>query len=250
MQFESFKRIVTTFADENNEVVVDEGHLLLSIRDELVEAEIKASPDGIQVEHNGARLTAERWIRSYLARLSTLADRIIDYVSPPEYYVSPSVTPDWRNRSQQGCTSPDSTSELLNRLSQPRAGMTSIYFLTSDAGEGKTSLIEKISVDQALAFKRKEKHTLILPVPLEGRPFLRLDDAIVASLLNRLRFPFLYYDSFIELVKMGAIIPAFDGFEEMLVDTKSDEAISAIGQLVNQLTSTGTLLIAARKAYF
>ncbi|MCY4674353.1 MAG: hypothetical protein OXD43_11430 [Bacteroidetes bacterium] len=251
MQFESFKRIVTTFADENNEVVVDKGHLLLFIRGNLVEAEIQTDLNRIKVEHDDAVWTAEQWIRSYLARLPTLADRIINYVSPPKYYVSPSANLlDWQNKPQKDCTLPDSTNELRNQLSHPPLGITSIYFLTSDAGEGKTSLIEKISVDQALAFKRKETSALILPVPLEGRPFLRLDDAVVASLLNRLRFPFLYYDSFLELVKMGAIVPAFDGFEEMLVDTKSNEAFSAIGQLVNQLSSTGTLLVATRRAYF
>ena len=255
MQFERFKRIVTTFADEVNALVVEKGYLLLSVRGELVEAEIETDLNGIKVKHNDAEWTAEEWICSYLARLPTLADRIRNYVSPPKHYVSPrTYLLDWKNKPQQDRSLPDSTSdptnELRNRLSQPIAGMTSIYFLTSDAGEGKTSLIEKISVDQASAFKEKKTKTLILPVPLGGSSFLRFDDAVVASLLNRLRFPFLYYDSFLELVKMGAIIPAFDGFEEMLVDAKSNEAISAISQLVNQLSSAGTLLIAARKAYF
>ena len=131
----------------------------------------------------------------------------------------------------------DSREELINQLGDYPVDMTLIYFLTSDAGEGKTSLIEKISVDQAKAFKKKKAYTLILPVPLGGRPFLRFDDAIIASLSNRFRFPFLYYDSFLELVKMGAIIPAFDGYEEMLSQSESGEAISAIGDLVDQLSS-------------
>ena len=51
-------------------------------------------------------------------------------------------------------------------------------------------------------------------------------------------------------MKSGAIIPAFDGYEEMLTETQSGEAISAIGDLVDRLSSSGTLVVAAREAYF
>ncbi len=252
MQFDNFQRIVTTFADEDNEVVVEEGHLLLSIRGELVEAEIRIDPlDGVKVVYEGEEWSARRWIHSYLAKLNMLADRIIDYIDPPKNYVSPSVDLlDWRDESIKKESSSDSTTSLREMLAKSPGGTTSVYFLTSDAGEGKTSLIEKISVEQAKAFKNRETGTLILPVSLGGRSFLRFDDVVIASLMNRLRFPYLYYESFIELIRMSAIIPAFDGFEEVLVDVQSNEAASAVGHLVNQLSSCGTILIAARKAYF
>ncbi|MXX98097.1 MAG: hypothetical protein F4065_06285 [Rhodothermaceae bacterium] len=250
MLFDNFKRIVTTFADEDSEMAWDgDGTLLLGIRGIEVVAKIMQTPNGIQVEHDDVLWNAEQWIWSYLAKLDRLADRITRSVSPPDHYVSPSgKLLDWENQPEKEFS--DAKQELQKRFSQHPVDMTLIYFLTSDAGEGKTSLIEKISVDQAEAFKRKDTQTLVLPVSLGGRPFLRLDDAVIASLSNRFRFPFLYYDSFIELVKMGVIIPAFDGYEEMLAETKSGEAISAIGDLVDQLSSNGTLLVAARKAYF
>lgn len=250
MHFDNFKRIVTTFVDEDTELAWDgDGTLLLGIRGIEVEAKINKSPNGLTVEHDGVEWSAEQWIYSYLAKLDRLADRIIHSVSPPPHYISPNAKLlNWEQKVEQDCH--DATLELRNRLRQHPVGTTAIYFLTSDAGEGKTSLIEKISVDQAKAFKKKQTQTLILPIPLGGRLFLRLDDAVIASLSNRYRFSFLYYDSFLELVKMGAIIPAFDGYEEMLTETKSGEAISAIGDLVDQLSSTGTLLLAARKAYF
>ncbi len=250
MQLENFKRIVTTFADEDSDLAVDgDGTLLLGIRGIEVVAQIKRDPHGVRVKHEGVEWAAEKWIFSYLAKLDRLADRIISSVSPPPHYVSPSgEILNSENQTDEKCI--DSRKEILNRLDQHPVNTTLIYFLTSDAGEGKTSLIEKISVDQAKAFKNKETSTLILPVPLGGRPFLRFDDAVIASLSNRFRFPFLYYDSFLELVKMGAIIPAFDGYEEMLSQSESGEAISAIGDLVGQLSSSGTLLVAARKAYF
>ena len=250
MQLENFKRIVTTFADENSDLDVDgDGTLLLGIRGIEVVAQIKLDPHGLKVEHEGFEWTAEEWIFSYLAKLDRLADRIISSISPPPHYVSPSgEVLNSENQTNERCD--DARKEFLARLSQPSVDKTLIYFLTSDAGEGKTSLIEKISVDQAKAFKTKETSRLILPVPLAGRPFLRFDDAVIASLSNQYRFPFLYYDSFLELVKMGAIVPAFDGYEEMLAQSNSGEAISAIGDLVDQLSSSGTLLVAARTAYF
>ena len=79
---------------------------------------------------------------------------------------------------------------------------------------------------------------------------MRLDDVIVAELSNRLRFQILYYDSFIELIRLGVIIPALDGFEEMLVESSSGDVNSALGNLVNSLSSSGQVIIAARKAYF
>ncbi len=252
MQFENFKRIVTTFADEDGELLFEGGKLLMSIRGQDLEAQIQEAPNGVLVIHDdGSEWRAEKWIRSVLARLDMLADRIIKYVSPPEHFVSPSgKLSDNFDHSAGDLNFNDSTSELRQRLGQQPAGMTSIYFLTSDAGEGKTSLIEKISVDQALAFKEKQASTLILPVPLGGRSFQQFDDAVIALLSNKLRFQFLYYDSFLELVKMGAIIPAFDGYEEMLVDSETGEAILAISNLVEQLSSSGTLLVTAHRGYF
>ena len=247
MQFDDFKRIATTFADEDEWVEIEEDHLFFKLHGEVVEADVLRGPDGIRVKHEGEVLTAARWIRSYLSRLDRLAQRIIDHVSPPEDYVSPKVDLIDRKNELVGF---DSEAKLRECLTESSADKTSIYFLTSDEGEGKTSLIEKISVEQATAFKDKKTSSLIIPISLDGRTLLRLDDVFIVSLMNRLRFPHLYYDSFLELVRMNAIIPAFDGFEEVLVDAGSGKAPSEIGNFISQLSSTGTLIFAAKNAYF
>jgi hypothetical protein len=89
-----------------------------------------------------------------------------------------------------------------------------------------------------------------VPIGLGGRPFLRFDDVVVASMVNQLRFQRLYYDAFLHLVRMGVIVPALDGFEEVFVENASGDAISSLGSLIRQLKGEGSLLIAARKAYF
>ena len=141
---------------------------------------------------------------------------------------------------------------MLQALDEKSPLETTILYITSDAGEGKTFLINQMAKDQAQRFTEGKSDWLLVPIPLGGKHFLRFDDITVGVLQNRYRFPFLYYESFLALVRMGVIVPAFDGFEEMFVEgTRSGEALaSAMGILVSALDSRGSLIIAARKAYF
>jgi hypothetical protein len=78
----------------------------------------------------------------------------------------------------------------------------------------------------------------------------RLLDIVVASLVNNLRFQRLYFEAFVHLVRMGVLVPALDGFEEIFVETSEADAISSLGNLISHLQGDGSLVIAARKAYF
>jgi hypothetical protein len=51
------------------------------------------------------------------------------------------------------------------------------------------------------------------------------------------------------LIRLGYIVPALDGFEEVFVEG-SGEAVSSLGNLIRDLRGEGSLLIAARTAYF
>src|SRR4051794_23868961 len=46
------------------------------------------------------------------------------------------------------------------------------------------------------------------------------------------------------------LVPALDGFEEIFVETSDGDAVTSLGTLIGQLGGEGTLLIAARKAFF
>ena len=253
MQFEEFRRIVTCFADSVDDVDASRGELLVQIRDETITARLHQRPDGLIVDEEGERQRATTWIVNRIARLPLLADRIRSYVSPPPHFVKPSGRlldqPD-REPSDEDSFRQDAAAALSETLDRRPAGTTSVLYLTSDAGEGKTSLIDHLAVERAEAYKAKRSDWLLVPIPLGGRTFLRFDDVVVSALVNRLRFQLLYYDAFLELVRLGVLVPAFDGFEEMIVEASSGEAISALGSLVGSLRSAGTLLVAARKAYF
>ena len=253
MQFDTFKRIVTCFADRVDDVDARGGDLLVQIRDETITAKLHQRPDGVVVEEFDERMPAARWIINRLARIPLLADRVCSYVLPPTPFVPPSghllLHPN-ESPSGEDVSCEDAERALAKVLGEQPAGTTSVLYLTSDAGEGKTSLINRLAVSQAEAYKAKRTEWLLVPIPLGGRSFLRFDDVVVSALVNRLRFQLLYYDAFLELVRLGVLVPAFDGFEEMIVESTSGEALSALGGLVGRLRSAGTVLVAARKAYF
>jgi hypothetical protein len=144
----------------------------------------------------------------------------------------------------------DVASCLERHLGTPIPATTTILYLTSDAGEGKTTLIHHLARQQANRCRARTASWLLVPIALGGKTFLRFDDVVIGTLSNRFRFNRYYFDGFIELVKLGAVVPAFDGFEEMFVEGHSGEAVSALGSFIDSLDSAGSILVAARKAFF
>lgn len=263
MDINTFRRVLTAFADEPSDVDIRLGKVVAQIRDELIDVTI--SLDGgddqqLRVTENEQKYAARTWLINRVARLPQLADRILASTSiPPEQasrspFVIPSgyLTPDLSesNAESGDLAITNAVETLLEKVSNPLPGATSVTYLTSDAGEGKTTVINRAARLQAERYKQKTASALIIPVPLSGRAFLTFDDAVIAALVNRFRFNYLYYDAFLQLVRMGVVVPAFDGYEEMLVEGSKGEAISALGNLVQTLESSGTLVIAARKAFF
>ena len=188
-----------------------------------------------------------------IAKLPQLADRILASVPETPAFVRPSgfLVDDFAATSSMDVEQPlvDVLHTFTKRLNTPIPGATSVTYLTSDAGAGK--IIDRTCcASSSEALKEKKVQRLLVPIPLGGKSFLTFDDAVIAALVNRLRFPYLYYSAFLELVKMGAGAPAFDGYEEMLIEGNKDEAISALSDLVRGLDSKGSLVVAARKAFF
>lgn len=253
MNIHDFKRIITSFADKPTDLEFEKGQLLTEIRGELIQAKLLNKDGVLFIQENEIEESATSWIKNRIACLPQLAERIIDYIPADKNFVTPcgklldELEFDPEEKEQEVGNSVEKLIEILDRKIP---GTSSIVYLTSDAGEGKTTLINNLANKQAQNYKDKKSDWLLLPIPLGGRPFLRFDDIVIASIVNNLRFRFFYYDSFIELVRLGFIVPAFDGFEEMFMQNSTGEALSATGGLINKLNSSGSILIAARKAYF
>jgi len=254
MNNNEFKRIVATFADNPNEMEVSKGHVTIQIRDEIIDIEMKQRDMTLYVAENGDEYAAEKWIVNRLARLPQLADRLIDYTPVEEHFVVPRgcLLDQIENNPEEKLVELDDAASCVRKILDQRSDfLSNVIYLTSDAGEGKTTLISQIAREQAVAYKKKETDWLLIPILLGGRPFLRFDDIVIASFVNKYRFQMFFWETFIEMVKMGVLIPAFDGFEEMFVlESATDEAISSLGSLLNQFESSGSMLISARKAYF
>jgi len=253
MNFDHFKKIVAAFADRPTDLDFSKGLLVAQIRDEMIEARLSLSGGDVFVEENGDRQNAVGWIVNRVARLPLLAERILAFGSAkvPHFVVpNASVVDQLEVGNGEEFEADDAMLKTVEILGRRPAGTTSVLYVTSDAGEGKTTLINQIARAQAEKYKAHETDWLLVPIPLGGRAFLRFDDVTIAALVNRLRFPFFYYEAFLELVRLGVLIPAFDGFEEMFVEGSSGEAVSALGNLVNSLQSSGSVLVAARKAFF
>lgn len=253
MDFTSFKKLLTCFADSPASIDAARGRLLCEIRDEVIEAALTQEMGEIWIEEFGERQRAISWILNRVARLPVLADRILTAFYDPQFFVDPraEILDQIGEQSDSDEIRRGNAVQLtLDGLGKRPVGSSSVLYLTSDAGEGKTTLIMHLARTQAALFKQKQVDWLLVPISLGGRPFLRFDDIVVGFLTNRLRFPLFYFEAFIELVKLGVIIPAFDGFEEMFVQNASGDALSAVGNLMRTLESSGTVLIAARKAYF
>lgn len=253
MNLEDLKRIIVSFADNESDVIIDKGKILTQIREEPIEVTVQERDGELYCSENGKSERAIYWIANRLACLHQLADRILDYTIETKNFINPTgrlLTDVDIDPSETEKAIEDIPRVLSEIISQRIPGTSKVVYLTSDAGEGKTTLINQLARAQAKAYKSKQSRCLTVPIPLGGRPFLRFDDIVIASLVNRLRFRLFYYDSFIELVRLGLIIPAFDGFEEMFMESSTGEALSATGHLMSKLNSSGTILIAARKAYF
>lgn len=254
MDAKEFERVLKTFADREGDVMREGSRLITDVYGESVIVDLSHRQGTLYCsEEGGPSMPAWRWITQRLGRLDLLARRILDAVEEDDFVIP--VEADvidvlergsGADREQAG----DAVEAVRSLLDDEPAGTTHVVYLTSDAGEGKSSLINKLARTQAQRYLAGETTWLLLPVQLGGRPFLSLDDAIVGTLANRLRFRYYLYASVASLVQIGALVLALDGFEEMFVETRTGEAVSNLGGLLNQFESRGRLLVAARSAYY
>lgn len=253
MHITEFKSIVASFADPGSETLHEKSKTVFSVNGDLIEVNISTKTGDVYVDEGNGDMSASSWVIKRLAKLPLLAARLKDSMGDKKMFVSPAANllPSLEERPDENPTQTnDALRAVLDNLDHKSPLETKIMYITSDAGEGKTFLINQMARVQAERFLENKSDWLLVPIPLGGKHFLRFDDITVGALQNRYRFPFLYYDSFLALVRMGVIVPAFDGFEEMFVENSSGEALSAMGVLVSALDSRGVLLVAARKAYF
>ncbi len=255
MDSPTFQRILKTFSDRPEDIIFDRDTVVFQMQGTLVGITIEKKDGLLYIIENDHLELAENWIKFRLAQLPTLANRIIDNIKKNDAFVSPNgqlmESVGYSNKINVNNNKVNAYTELRKNLDKNAASLsTNVIYLTAHAGEGKTTLINELAVTQARRFIEKKKSYLVLPIQLGGRTFMRLDDIISGIIMNKYRFRHFYYDGFIEMVKMGLIVPALDGFEEMFIVDSTGETISSLGCLLSKLDSQGQIIIAARKAFF
>ena len=248
-----FKRLLKAFADHPDDIDLTRDEAIIQIQNQIIAFRVHNKNGQISIDEGGVVSSAESWVAQRLANLPLLAQRIIDYTDEEEKF----VTPDGNFIDRIESSPNDEDTYVSNALShlvkmvEVGSGIsTFVVYLTAEAGEGKTTLINQLARQQAKDYLAKKTSRLVVPIQLGGRSFLRLDDMIIGSVANNYRFRGLYIESFLELVKYGFVVPAFDGFEEMFVVGSSGEAVSSLGNFLANLESMGQLIVSARTAYF
>jgi hypothetical protein len=252
MDLARLKDVLKAFADDPAGLMMEKGRLVVQIQGELISATTLVRDGQLLVTEQGETEVATRWVARRIAQLDLLADRISNLFAHNPRFVTPKGS-FLDQVDESPLDNPETVDDALETastfLNRRPGGLCSVFYLTSDAGEGKTTLIGELANRQAKAYRERRSDWLLVPFSLGGNPFLRLDNVIAAGLLNQLRIRRFYLDGFIHLVRLGYIVPALDGFEEVFIETSGD-AVSSLGNLISDMRGEGTLLIAARTAYF
>jgi hypothetical protein len=182
-----------------------------------------------------------------MADLKALARNMLSVVEPVAAYVPPRAVPQLPADAESDGEAVAVT--LLTSLAEASRDETAVVFVTAEAGVGKTSLLTHLVHEKAEGFLRGEEASLWLYVNAQGSRLARLDQALAATLDDlRARFP---YHATTALVRSGVVVLVIDGFDE-LIGTQGtyDEAFSSLATFIEGLRGAGSLVAAARSAYY
>lgn len=132
---------------------------------------------------------------------------------------------------------------LFKRSEETR---NSICLIDGPAGIGKTSIIRKLTFQQASAYQAPADK-LILHVESKGRSLQNLNDLIAFS-LQTLRVD-VTYDQVPILVKHGLITLAIDGFDELGDPNGYDLAWGSMNELLEAIRGRGSLILSGRETF-
>ena len=130
-----------------------------------------------------------------------------------------------------------------NLVNQP---LVRVMVVDGPAGIGKTRFIEFLAWLRASWFMSKRR-PLVLHVQSRGRVLTYLQDLIAFS-LQRLRLN-VTFDQVPVLVRHGLVTLAVDGFDELADPNGYELAWGQLGELVDQVRGTGTLILAGRETF-
>lgn len=243
-----FIGILKKFADSPADVLADRSDIECVINGDEISIKLFEKDDVLMCDEGGRVQKARIWLERRVARLNVLAQKIIEATRFDEHFVD--VGAQYEGIEENGVHIESVTNAILERTASSSNYATEVMYLLSEAGDGKSAIMNRVAVLAAKRYQETGCGPIVLPVSLDGRPFLRIDDLVIGILANHFRFRSFYFEGLIELVKMGSIVLGLDGFEEMVVEGKEERVISSLGELLKSFESTGRILVSARRAFY
>lgn len=253
MTKKEFIKTISCFLQDPDAIVSDRGNIVFANGDAeyAVRLDMRDGDVVSVVDKDGSSYSPMSWIALRLAHIDRLASAILrQYGSDVDAMKYVPVSSAFNDASTGETFEVEDTERFLKeRLQEREQCQTSVFFITSEAGDGKTILMRRMAVVSARAFLAGEQDWLYVPIELGGKPFLRLDEFILGSLSRTYRTPF-FIEAFLAMVKCGRIVLALDGFEESAIQGADGEIISSLGTLLASLDSQGSVVFASRKAFY
>lgn len=243
-----FVRILKKFADSPADVLEDREVVTCSINGELISVSLMEKDDVLMCVEDGRILKARIWLEKRVAKLDMLCKKIIDIIGVDSHFVD--VGAKYEGVDAESIQETSVTDSILGKLAQNSNYATEVLYLLSEAGDGKSAIMNRVAVKSAQKYYDTGVGPIVLPISLDGRPFLRIDDLVIGILANQFRFRYFYFEGLLELVKMGSVVLGLDGFEEMVVEGKEEHVISSLGELLKSFESSGRVMISARRAFY
>lgn len=126
---------------------------------------------------------------------------------------------------------------------------TRLLFLTAQAGEGKSTLLRRLTAECAARFAKGLQHRLPLYIDAQSSGLAQLGQAI-AKALDDLR-SHLTYRSVESLVREDLLVLIIDGFDELIGARGTfDDAFSSLSNFVARLEGRGSVIAATRSVYY
>jgi hypothetical protein len=194
-----------------------------------------------------------RYIQQELLELPRLAAQIVRAIdrasaARPTKYIEGSAEVTIANTTNQWT---ETSSSFRRFLSEQELGTTRLVQLMAGAGQGKTVLLEQLARETAITYQPDPYPApFLLTVDLLGRYVGTVDDAIAGSLNNTYMFPGLTQRDVALCVRNRWLILALDGFDELVARVGARDAFLRITELLEQLRSSGTVILSARESFF
>ena len=150
LNHKDFERVLRKFADDPDDVLVERDTIVCKINGESISLTLSEDEDGVLFcqDEDGRKIKARRWIEKELAGLDELASKILQAIPPDPHFILVSSI------DENECVHPDTVNALHEIIKEKNPYATETIYLLSEAGDGKTCIMEKLAQRTAQDYQK------------------------------------------------------------------------------------------------